>query len=121
MTGDRVTGDRGQGGLWSVWAATVVLAVTVAAMSWGAALAARQRAGAAADFAALAGARAQARGEEPCAAAVLVAIAQDAHLVRCVLEPTTVLVVVEVPVPSPALRRLDMPPARARARAGVLP
>ena len=104
-----------------MWAATVVLAVTVAAVCWGAALTARQRAEAAADFAALAGARAQAQGEEPCAAADLVAVAQDARLVRCVLEPRAVSVVVEVRVPSPALRRLDMPPARARARAGVLP
>ncbi|MCY7373348.1 MAG: hypothetical protein LH461_06585 [Spirochaetaceae bacterium] len=116
-----MTGDRGQGALWSLWAATVVLAVTVAVVSWAAALGARQRAEGAADLAALAGAGAQVRGENPCAAADLVARAHEARLVRCVPEPAAVIVVVEVRVPSATLRRLDVPPARARARAGVPP
>ena len=116
-----MTGDRGHAGLWSVWAAAVLLAVTVAVVSWAGALGARQRAEAAADLAALAGASAQTRGADPCAAADRVARAQQARLVRCVSEAAAVLVEVEVHLPSATLRWLSVPPARARARAGVVP
>lgn len=113
--------DRGQAGLWSVWAATVVLAAALSALGWSAAVGARQRAESAADLAALAAAAAQVRGRDPCAAAEQVVRAQDARLVLCVPEPGAVSLVVEVPPPSSVLRRLEVPPARARARAGVPP
>jgi secretion/DNA translocation related TadE-like protein len=114
-----VSGDRGQAGLWSVWACMVVLAAVMAVLGWSSALVARQRAENAADLGALAAASAQVRGEEPCGTADRVARAQGARLVRCVPEPGAVSLVVEVVAPSSLLRRLDLPPARARARAGV--
>lgn len=113
--------DRGQAGLWSVWATALVLATTIAALTWSAAVEARQRAETAADLAALAGASAQVRGLDPCGPAGRVAHAQGARLVGCAPEPAAVGVVVEVVTLSSLLQRLDMPPARARARAGVPP
>lgn len=116
-----MSGDHGQAGLWSVWASAVVLAVVMAVLGWSAAVVARQRAESAADLAALAAASAQVRGQDPCGAAGRVARGQGARLVSCVPEPAAVSVMVEVAPPSTLLRRLDMPPARARARAGVPP
>lgn len=98
-----------------------MLAVVTVVLGWSAAVVARQRAENAADLAALAAASAQVRGEEPCAAASRVARAQGARLVHCVPESGAVRLVVEVVAPSSLMRRLEMPPARARARAGVEP
>ena len=109
--------DAGQAALWSVWAGAVLLTVASAVRVWSAAVTARQRAEAAADLAALAGASAQVRGMEVCGAAERVARAQAARLVRCVPDQAAVSVLVEVPVPL-LMRRLDLPAARAEARAG---
>jgi secretion/DNA translocation related TadE-like protein len=99
----------------------VLLSAALAVLAVGAALVTRQRAEASADLAALAGARALLRGADPCGAAGRVARAGPARLVGCRPAGAAVLeVVVEVPLPG-AFRRLDMPPARARARAGVPP
>lgn len=116
-----MNGDHGQAGLWSVWAAALVLAATTAVLTWGAAVETRQRAETVADMAALAAASAQVRGQDPCAPAHRVAQAQRGRLVTCAPAVGAVAVVVEVPASSTLLRRLDMPPARARARAGVPP
>ncbi|MDQ1599211.1 MAG: hypothetical protein QOD68_685 [Actinomycetota bacterium] len=116
--------DRGSAGLLAVWVAAVVVASAVVAVVWGGVLVARHRAGRTADLAALAAAGGLARGTEPCPAAARVAAAAGADLTSCAVLPDgSVLVVVEVP----ALPRLattwglDVPPARARARAGPPP
>lgn len=116
-----MNGDQGQAGMWSVWATTVVLAATIAVLAWSSAVEARHRAETAADLAALAGASAQVRGEDPCVPAARVAQAQGVRLVGCAPEAGSVGVLVEVAELSSLLRRVDMPPVRARARAGVSP
>ena len=119
-TGSRA--ERGSAGLLVVWVSAVVMAVTTAALVWGAALAARHRAAQAADLAALAAARdAASVTGRPCPAAERVARHTGAVVRVCDLLPDgSVLVVVELAVPG-VLPGLDMPPARARARAGALP
>jgi secretion/DNA translocation related TadE-like protein len=119
-TGGRV--ERGSAGLLAVWVALVVLAVTTAALVWGAALVTRHRAAQAADLAALAAAsHATSVAGPPCSAAERVASSNRAELTVCdVLPDGSVLVAVELAVPG-VLPGLDMPPARARARAGALP
>lgn len=116
-----MTDDRGSGGLAVVWATALVVSATVAALTWSAALESRQRAGMAADLAALAAASAQLRGQDPCWTAERVARAQGARVLECVARPRSVAVVVEVVTPAAVLRRLELPPARARARAGSPP
>ena len=115
-------GDRGSAGLLAVWVAFVVLAATTAALVWGAALVARHRAERTADLAALAAAGEAARAvAQPCRAAVRVAEGVGAGVAACdVLPDRSVLVVVEHAIPR-VLPGLDMPPARARARAGAVP
>lgn len=107
--------------LWTVWAVAVVLSVTVAVLTWASAVQSRQRAESAADLAALSGARAQVAGADGCERAARVALANRARLKDCTEGPGGVEVVVEVPVLSGPLAQLDMPPARAKARAGVPP
>lgn len=116
----RCPADRGSAGLLMVWAAAVVLAAATAAVVWGGAVVARHRATRTADLAALAAASAAASGgDRPCSAAVRVARPAGADVAACELLPDgSVLVVVELQVPV-AVPGLDMPPARARARAGV--
>ena len=114
--------DAGLAALWTVWATGVVLSVTVATLAWAGAVQGRQRAENAADLAALAGARAERSGGDGCERAARVSQANGARLIRC--EPVAgslVMVVVEVASASRLLRGLDVPPARARARAGVPP
>jgi secretion/DNA translocation related TadE-like protein len=115
-----VTGDRGSGTIWVAIGALVTWAVATVALSIGAALVARHRADAAADLAALAGAQAVVRGVgDPCAEAELVAAANRARVVACERLPDgSVQVVAEVPLPMLLARWPDLPPARARARAG---
>ena len=114
--------DRGSVGLLAVWVALVVLAATTAALVWGAALVARHRAERTADLAALAAAGEAARVvAEPCRAAVRVAQGVGAGVAACdVLPDRSVLVVVELAIPR-VVPGLDLPPARARARAGAVP
>ena len=113
-------GDRGAGSVLLTAVVALVLSAGSAALGLAGALVARQRAEAAADLAALAGAQALLRGGDPCTTARRVAAAGRARVVVCEPAGTTVHLVVEVTLPG-VLARLDMPPARARARAGVPP
>jgi secretion/DNA translocation related TadE-like protein len=108
-------------GLWTVWAALVVVAACLVVLAWATALVSRQRAEAAADLSALAAAQALVSGGEPCPAGHRVADSAGARLVGCSTTGTAVTVVVEVEAPPRAVLGLDVPPARARARAGVPP
>ena len=117
--------ERGSAGLLAVVAAAVVLAATLVALTWGAAVTARHRAARTADLAALAAAQAMAGGfPDPCTAAGQVAGASNATVVSCgVLADGSVLVVVEVPLLGAAATsagplELHVSPARGRARAG---
>lgn len=112
--------DRGSGSLAALVVAAVLLATTVGALTWSSAVDARQRAESAADLSALAAARAVATGADGCATAERVTRASRARLAWCAASGSTVSVVVEAEAWSGLLRRLDMPPARARARAGAM-
>jgi secretion/DNA translocation related TadE-like protein len=114
MTSD--DSERGSATIWTLTAAALVLAVAYACVLVAAAYGARQRAAAAADLAALAGAARLADGD-PCAAAERVVAANGAQLAACSYDATSVAVTAAVPVP-PALRGLGAGPATARARAG---
>ncbi|MET9377694.1 Rv3654c family TadE-like protein [Streptomyces sp. NPDC002992] len=82
MTGLR--GDRGFATVWTAFAACVLCVVFGAVLALGQAVAARHRAGGAADLAALAAADRALWGEETaCAAAARVADAQGASVLRC--------------------------------------
>jgi secretion/DNA translocation related TadE-like protein len=112
--------ERGAGSVLMVAVVAVVLSAAAAALGLAAALVTRQRAEAAADLGALAGAQALLRGDDACGAAGRVAAAGSARVVACDAAGTTVHLLVEVALPGP-LGALDVPPARARARAGVPP
>ncbi len=117
------SGDAGSAVLWVIWAIAVVLATTLGVLGWAAALQARQRADAAADLAALSAARVAAvpDGRGACAVAHRVAAAMTATVEDCVVAADgSVWVSTSVEVPVAWLQVLDMPPARARARAGGL-
>jgi secretion/DNA translocation related TadE-like protein len=117
----RVGGRQlGSAGLWAVTVVAVLLAVTVGALTWSGALAARQRAESTSDMAALAGARSLALGTDGCAAAARVTAASGGRLAACVVDGSSVSVLVEVTLSSGLPVRLDMAPARARARAGAI-
>lgn len=114
------SGDRGAGSVLLTAVVAVVLSAATAALALSGALVTRQRADAAADLAALAGAQALLRGGDACVTAGRVAAVGRARVVACEPMGTSVYVVVEAALPG-VLGRLDMPPARARARAGVPP
>jgi secretion/DNA translocation related TadE-like protein len=99
----------------------VVAAASLAVLGWAAAVVAQQRAESAADLAALAAARSLVTGGAPCPAGTRVATAAGARLVGCATSGAEVTVVVELSVPARSVLGLDVPPARARARAGVPP
>ncbi|MEW1721705.1 Rv3654c family TadE-like protein [Streptomyces sp. NPDC093109] len=81
-----LTGDRGSATVWVAMAATTMCAVFAVVLGLGQAVAARHRAGAVADLAALAAAdRALAGPAEACRRAAEVAAAQGAEVVRCAL------------------------------------
>jgi secretion/DNA translocation related TadE-like protein len=102
-----------------LWAVTVLVATAMVGWSLAAVLAARQQADGSADLAALAAARSAMEGRDACSRAAVVATAGGARLAGCSLAAGAVVdVLVEVQVSAPWLRRLDLPPARARARAG---
>ena len=94
----------------------VAVLVFVAAVSVGvvAIVLAHRRAQTAADLAALAGAAALQRGEEPCAAVARIAGLHDAEVSRCLVDGPTVLVGTSVELP----RGLGGAEVPARARAG---
>ncbi|WP_330174412.1 pilus assembly protein TadG-related protein [Streptomyces sp. NBC_01498] len=76
--------DRGSATVWAAMAATALCVVFATILALGQAVAARHRAGAAADLAALAAAGYALRGPEAaCARAAEIAGAQDARVVRC--------------------------------------
>ncbi|MTE20209.1 hypothetical protein F0L17_14045 [Streptomyces sp. TRM43335] len=103
--------DRGSATVWAVLCGLALCAVAAAVLGLGQAVAARHRAGAVADTAALAAAdHALWSAEEACAAARRVAGAQRARVVRCRLEGAVADVTVRV--------RAGPYAAVARARAG---
>ncbi|MEU3450357.1 Rv3654c family TadE-like protein [Streptomyces thermolilacinus] len=78
--------DRGSATVWSAMAAGALCVVFAAVLALGQAVAARHRAGGAADLAALAAADRALRGaEDACEAAARVARAQHAEVVACSL------------------------------------
>ncbi|MFJ4922400.1 Rv3654c family TadE-like protein [Streptomyces sp. NPDC088725] len=81
-----VTRDRGSATVWAALAATTMCVVFAAVLALGQAMAARHRAAAAADLAALAAADHTLLGEaDACGRAVAVAEAQGAEVARCAL------------------------------------
>ena len=115
-------GQRGSAGVLAVLATAVVLAATVGAFGWGAAVESRQRAEATADSAALAASQNALRGGNGCAVAQRLALVMAATVVSCAVDPSgAAAVTVIVDLRLRWLRALGMPPARARAWAGVPP
>ncbi|MEU0400283.1 Rv3654c family TadE-like protein [Streptomyces sp. NPDC006197] len=79
-----LVGDRGAATVWAAFAACALCVVFGVVLALGQAVAARHRAGGAADLAALAAADRALWGEaEACATASRVAVAQGAELARC--------------------------------------
>jgi secretion/DNA translocation related TadE-like protein len=106
--------------VWVLALCAVVWGAAMSATTVGAAVVARHRAESAADLAALAAARATALGGgDACAEAGRVANAVEAVLLDCVpAADGSVLVVAQVAMPGRVAHWADLPPARARARAG---
>lgn len=103
-----------------VWALVLALLLGLAGMVLAALASvavARQRAGAAADLAALAAAGRPFDQVGACALARRVVTAQGASLYACAVRADTAEVTVDVTL-SGRLARLPLPPARVRARAG---
>ncbi|MFD0146847.1 MULTISPECIES: Rv3654c family TadE-like protein [unclassified Streptomyces] len=108
-----VRGDRGMATVWTAFAACVLCVVFGAVLALGQAVAARHRAGGAADLAALAAADRALWGEEAaCAAAVRVAGAQGASVVRCSVrgDVADVTAAVRLGPYAPAVRARAGPP-----------
>lgn len=118
----RLAADLGSATVWVVLACLVTWSVATVALSIGGVVVARHRAASAADLAALAGARSLASGlGDPCAEVARVAGAARARLLACERRADGSLeVVAEVTLPRLLARWPDLPPARARARAGVI-
>ena len=117
----RADRSRGSATIWLLVGCGLLLAGTVVALTLGAAVIARHRAESAADLAALSAATTLMQGgSHPCAASGAVAAASGARQVACTVAGASVVVVTEVRVdwPFPGAT-LDMPPARAQARAGA--
>jgi secretion/DNA translocation related TadE-like protein len=112
--------SRGSAAVWVVVACLVTWLAATVALSVGGAVVARHRAAAAADLAALAGARTLAQGVgDPCAEAQRVASATGARVVACRrLVDGSLEVVTQVALPRLLDRWPHLPPAMARARAG---
>lgn len=107
-------GDRGSATVLACVGVLVLLVVTAVAVHVGAAVLARQRAETAADLAALAGAAQVLRGAETaCAAAAVVASANQAELTGCRTDGLDLLVEVTVDAGGPLGGA-----AAGRARAG---
>lgn len=110
-----VDDDEGSMTVTAAFAAAAVLALTVAVLLVGRAAVAAHSAQAAADLAALAGARALLSGEEACAVASRAAEANRASVVSCAIDADDVVVRAEVRV---ALGAVGVRAAAATARAG---
>lgn len=118
-----IDGRRGSSGSATVLVLAATAAVLTLALGGIAVVTAglvRQRAEAAADLAALAGAAALQREDDPCTRAATVASAQGATLQQCRLDSRDVVVQAQVPVGG-WLRTWVGPGIRARARAGPAP
>lgn len=105
--------DRGAATVWTAFAACALCVVFGAILALGQAVAARHRAGAAADLAALAAADRALWGEaDACAAAGRVAAAQAAELTRCRVREDIADVTARVAGPWPVeIRSRAGPPA----------
>ncbi|MBC6459549.1 Rv3654c family TadE-like protein [Actinomadura sp. HBU206391] len=115
----RVRADRGSGTLWAIALMTVIWAAAVLAMTVGGVRAARHRAHAAADLAALAAASHAAAGsgaDRACGRASEIAAGSGGRLSACVLRgpvaDVAVTVTIRIPVSSRPLRLV------VRSRAG---
>jgi secretion/DNA translocation related TadE-like protein len=112
----RQGGDDGMATVTAVGLAAVVSAAAVVGVLLAGAVAARHRAGAAADFAAIAAAQHAVEGTAAaCRSAAQIARSDGARLEMCRLAGTTAEVRVRVELPGPLAR---LGPARATARAG---
>ncbi|MFC5994541.1 Rv3654c family TadE-like protein [Pseudonocardia hispaniensis] len=112
-------GDAGVATVWAALAVVAILGIVLAAIDLGAAVAARHRAEAAADLAALAAAAEAARGQEPaCERARRTAELTGGRMRRCALIGWDAQVEVTI---SRRLRLLGPADAHARARAGPAP
>lgn len=85
-------GDQGAAAVLAVTLAVLLLALTSVVSVLGGLLVAHRRVSAAADLAALAGAAALQRGEDPCAAATTTVTANDARMGTCEVHGEDVLV-----------------------------
>ena len=120
-SGPGTDSETGSASIWLVALLMLAGCALLAVLGLGAAVAARHRAEAAADLAALAAAdRMLADPAGACDEAARVAAAQQARLTSCVLRSDAALDAVEVSVESPVSGRLfaALPPAHGRARAG---
>ena len=119
-TGRGVRSDRAQASVVVIGAVAAILLTAIGVLEVTSAVARAHRAHAAADFAALAGAQAIARGaaiESACGSARRLALANGATLETCVSEPGGV-VSVTVSVVGVGVGVGGRGPAVARARAG---
>ncbi|WP_258177373.1 Rv3654c family TadE-like protein [Streptomyces solincola] len=115
--------DRGSATVWTALTATALCAVFAVVLALGQAVAAKHRAGGAADLAALAAADRALRGPaEACAAAGRIARAQGTELARCVLhgEVAEVEVRARFGPYAPMVRSRAGPPARAAPAPGAI-
>lgn len=112
--------DEGSATIWVLAASGLLVAVAYAVMLLASVQATRQRAEAAADLAALAGAQAGARGADACSAARSVAAADGAELETCAVLGAVVAVTAAARLP-PALSSVGGGWVRSRARAGPVP
>ncbi len=116
--------ERGSATIWMLGLATVIVLLSMTAVTGGSAVLARHRLERAADLSALAAAQSIGTGTGPCAAADRVARANGARLLECLpdLAPSgrsgTVGVRLAATVSLPVL---GSRPVTARARAGRLP
>jgi secretion/DNA translocation related TadE-like protein len=110
--------DEGSATLWTLGLSLLLLATVYVVLLVCVAVGARHRAESAADLSALAGAAAAQLGGDGCAAAEVVAVANEARVSGCVVgADRSITVDVQVDLP-PALSRWVSGPARATARAG---
>jgi secretion/DNA translocation related TadE-like protein len=108
--------DRGVATVWAAAGIAVIMSVLLVGLHLGAAVAARHRAAAAADLAALGAAGLAVHGPGPaCGKATEIATAMGGTVITCLLTGWDALVEISMPVPL-ALPGLDT--ARGRARAG---
>ena len=115
----RFRSERGSGTVYAVAMIGVLAALTAAATLIAKAQVSYQRAAAAADLGALAGARALVDGsDDPCGAAARIVRRNGAELAGCAIEGETIVITSRVSV---TLGSFGIEAAAARARAGPVP